>query len=342
MNAQNPNMLRVKRSNCAVLIVNWNSWDELSRCFDALLRQSYKDFRVFVADNASERAAPDGIFSKIPDLVFVRNGFNFGFAEANNRLLDLAEDFEWVVFLNPDAFPESCWLEQLMMAADRYPDYSCFCSHLLMADRPDLIDGEGDSYHISGLAWREGHGRGACREKGIRQVFSACAAAAMYRSEILRKVGGFDSDFFCYFEDVDLGFRLRLAGHRCLLVPSAVVHHMGAATSGGQQSDFSVYHGHRNLVWTYVKNMPCLLFWAFLPYHFLLNVFSIIWFFAQGQGRVIVGAKKEAIKAIPLMWRKRRKIQSNRRVSLSDLLYVMDKGLIPGHAFDRILRAFWP
>ena len=73
-------------------------------------------------------------------------------------------------------------------------------------------------------------------------------------------------------EDVDLGFRLRLAGHRCLYVPKSVVHHVGSGTTGGKNSDFSVYHGHRNLVWTYVKNMPGVLFWIFLPLHLAMNL----------------------------------------------------------------------
>ena len=90
----------------------------------------------------------------------------------------------------------------------------------------------------------------------VREVFSPCAAAALYRRSALVEIGGFDDDFFCYSEDVDLGFRLMLAGHSCLYVPTSVTHHVGSGTTGGQNSDFAVYHGHRNLVWTYVKDMP--------------------------------------------------------------------------------------
>jgi len=74
-------------------------------------------------------------------------------------------------------------------------------------------------------------------------------------SGVFLDVGGFDQDFFAYLEDVDLGFRLRLRGLRCILVPQAVVHHVGSASSG-KLSDFVVYHGHRNLVWTFFKDMP--------------------------------------------------------------------------------------
>jgi GT2 family glycosyltransferase len=143
------------------------------------------------------------------------------------------------------------------------------------------------------------------------------------------EVGGFDEDFFCYAEDVDLGFRLRLAGHRCLLVPDAVVRHVGSATTGGQKSDFAVYHGHRNLVWTYMKNMPGALFWLFLPLHILLNLVTVLWFSLRGQGRVIMRAKRDALCDLPRMWRKRREIQRARRAPVGEIWRALDKRLWP-------------
>ena len=162
-----------------------------------------------------------------------------------------------------------------------------------------------------------------------KEVFSPCAAAAMYRTDILLESGGFDEDFYCYFEDVDLGFRLRLKGYKCLLIPTAVVHHVGSATTGGQKSKFSVYHGHRNLVWAYIKNMPGVLFWLLLPNHILLNVISIGWFVLRGQGSVIFRAKWDAIMGITTMWKKRKVIQSNRVASLKEIWRVLDKRIIP-------------
>ena len=138
-------------------------------------------------------------------------------------------------------------------------------------------------------------------------------------------VGGFDDDYLCYFEDVDLGFRLRLFGHRCLLVPDAVVYHVGAAASGGQNSDFAVYHGHRNLVWTYVKNMPGAIFWPLLPLHIGLNLITIAWFVLRGQGAVILRAKRDALRGIPRMWRKRCEIRKHRVVSGSEIWKALDK-----------------
>jgi GT2 family glycosyltransferase len=78
--------------------------------------------------------------------------------------------------------------------------------------------------------------------------------------------GGFDERFFCYCEDVDLGYRLRLAGERVMILPDAVVAHVGGGSSG-PRSKFATYHGARNRVWTYMKNTPPLLFWLTLPLH---------------------------------------------------------------------------
>jgi len=141
-------------------------------------------------------------------------------------------------------------------------------------------------------------------------------------------VGGFDEDYFCYVEDIDVGFRLRLAGHKAMYVPGAVVHHVGSAARGGRHSDFSVYHGHRNLVWTYVKNMPAPLFWLLLPLHLLLNLVSVVWFISHGKGRVILRAKRDAIMGLRRMWVKRRVIQVARVASVWHIWRVLDKRLL--------------
>ncbi|OGX05440.1 MAG: glycosyltransferase [Omnitrophica bacterium RIFCSPLOWO2_12_FULL_50_11] len=314
-----------------VVIVNWNSWGVLSRCLEALQGQTFRDFKVLVIDNASTNPAPDGFFLHHRNIKFVLNQGNLGFAAANNQAMKLLGDFEWLALLNPDAFPEPDWLERLVDAARKNPDYTVFASRQLMDGDRDLLDGDGDAYHISGLVWREGHGKRKDETADEPQeIFSPCAAAALYRRDMLMTVGGFDEDFFCYVEDVDLGFRLRLMGHRCLLVPGAVVYHIGSATTGGQQSDFAVYHGHRNLVWAYVKNMPGYLFWACLPLHIAMNLAAVCVFVLRGKGGVILRAKRDALLGLPKMWRKRQNIQRRRSVYVVDIWRVLDKRMYRG------------
>jgi GT2 family glycosyltransferase len=263
---------------------------------------------------------------------------NLGFAGGNNYLLDKTRDYAWIALVNPDAFLQRNWLKRMLQAASNYPRYAFFASRLMMADRPGMLDGEGDVMNISGLAWRKNHGLAAIRSTGKpEEVFAPCAAAALYRRDALDESGAFDEAYFCYFEDVDLGFRLRLGGHRCLFVPDAVAVHVGSAATGGRHSDFAIYHGHRNLVWSYMKNMPGLLFWLLLPLHVLLNFVTVVWFCAQGKGRLILKAKYDALCGIPGMWKKRHRIQKRRKASIMEIWKALDKSVFP-RIFDRLRR----
>jgi GT2 family glycosyltransferase len=209
----------------------------------------------------------------------------------------------------------------LVQAARECPGTAALGSLQLMSENRATIDGAGDCYHISGLFWRAAHGRSLAATKlEAREIFSPCAAAALYRKAAVDEIGGFDEAFFCYGEDVDLGFRLRLAGWKSMLVPDAVVRHVGSASSGGQRSQFASYHGHRNMVWVYMKNMPGLLFWLFLPLHILANIASVAVLTLRGQGKVAWRAKRDAIKGLPKMWKKRKAIQAKRVSSLWDIL----------------------
>jgi GT2 family glycosyltransferase len=309
-----------------VLIVNWNGEQFLERCLTALLAQTVTPYEIILVDNASTDGSLE-IARRFPSVRLLAQNSNTGFARGNNLAINAAAaGSEWIALLNPDAFPEPRWLEECLLSAQLNPQFDIFASKLLNAADPTVLDGAGDAYHVSGLVWRTAHGIPASALQGSEyEVFSSCAAAALYRRSALLEVGGFDEDFFCYVEDVDLGFRLRLAGYRCLYVPKSVVHHVGSGATGGKNSDFSVYHGHRNLVWTFVKDMPGLLFWLLLPLHVMVNLASIIWFAFRGQGRVVWRAKRDALLGLPKMWRKRQQIQKSRIASISDIWRVLDK-----------------
>lgn len=307
-----------------VIIVNWNGAQFLERCLSALMAQTVAPYEIVLVDNASSDASLD-IVRQFPSVRLLAQDKNLGFARANNLAIEAASaEAEWIALLNPDAFAEPNWLASLMTAAQANTDVTFFGSKLLTVADTTVLDGAGDAYHVSGLVWRMGHGAPVSLYPDLEcEVFSPCAAAAMYKRSVLMEAGGFDEDFFCYVEDVDLGFRLRLAGHRCLYIPSSVVHHVGSGTTGGQHSDFALYHGHRNLIWTYWKNMPGVLFWFFFPPHLVMNLLALVVFSLRGQGRVMFRAKLDAVLGLPKMLDKRRRLQTNRRVSWRAILRVM-------------------
>ena len=319
--------------NVAVLIVHWKSVPLLLHCLDSVFSQDCIPSGIMVLDNGGEDPIPQDVRERFPSVQFLTSRQNVGFAAGNNLLFRLTAGYEWVALVNPDVYLETDWLSRMLGAARANPGYSFFTSFLVQANNPGLIDGKGDVLHMSGLAWRNYHGhKRTSGSSESREVFSACAAAALYRRDVFAAAGGFDEDFFCYFEDVDLGFRLRLQGQRCLFVPGARALHVGSATTGGRHSDFAVYHGHRNLVWTYVKNMPGPLFLLLLPFHAALNILTVLFFVISGKGKVILRAKRDALRGIPGMLKKRRGIQKNRRVSSLEIWRALDKRLFPARS----------
>jgi GT2 family glycosyltransferase len=255
-------------------------------------RQTVKPHEIILVDNASSDGSVE-IVRRFPGVRLLAQDQNSGFAHGNNLAIHAASvEAAWIALLNPDAFAEPYWLEALLEAAESNPGFSVFGSKLVNAGNLSVLDGAGDAYHACERSGVEHGSLVPTLAENEREVFSPCAAAALYRRSAWLEIGGFDEDYFCYVEDVDLGFRLRLAGYHSLYVPQSEVYHVGSGTTGGQHSDFSLYHGHRNLVWTFVKDMPGILFWLLLPLHVSLNLVSIIWFALQGRGGVIWRAKR--------------------------------------------------
>jgi len=273
------------------------------------------------------------------NVLYVESQENLGFAAGNNLGFKYAENAEWLILLNPDAVPSVDWLERMLSTAEKHPEFSMFGSRMLQMNNPELLDGDGDCYHISGFAWRSGIGLASKKVPNkTKEAFSPCAAAALYKGSVIRSAGGFDEDFFCYMEDVDLGFRLQLAGHRCLIISGAEVLHVGSAVTG-KRSSFYVYYGQRNMVWAYVKNMPGILFWIFLPLHVSLNVIAILRYTVIGKISIVLRAKYDALRALPIVWKKRRVIQKTRVVSLKTIFKKIDKRLLPG--LGRSMSSLW-
>jgi GT2 family glycosyltransferase len=312
-------------SKVAVIIVNYNGGEIVLRCLESLKSQTLHPNRILLVDNASQDNSLALIEKTFPEVEIIHSTKNLGFAAANNLAVQKADNCRWVALLNPDAFPEPDWLEILIKTAENNPDFSFFGSTQFKYGTKDILDGTGDVYHVSGQSWRRDFGHSLKNtEKRTGEIFSPCAAAALYKREAFLKVGGFDANYFCQIEDVDLGFRLRLAGYKCLHVPEAIVWHIGSAFSG-ENSRLKNYFVHRNMVWTYFKNMPGHLFWKYLPQHILANIFILLWLSLKGQPLNILKAKWDAFKRLKLILAERKKIQKNVNLDLNDLLKVMPK-----------------
>lgn len=258
----------------SIIIVNYNAADYLQDAVDSIAKQTFQDFELIVVDNASHDGSADVLdLTAVPKARLIRNSKNVGFAQANNQAAKLAEG-KWLALLNPDARAAPDWLEALVRAMTKYPDCRTFaCAQFDLRNR-NVLDGAGDAYLLFGFPWRGGLGRAVGELPGPGFCFSACGASAVYDAALFRAVGGYDERFFCFCEDVDLGFRLQLMGEDCRFVPDAIIDHAGSGISG-RGSAFSTYHGTRNRIWTYVKNMPLSLLLLTFPGHVALTLYIV-------------------------------------------------------------------
>lgn len=295
----------------SVLVVAYNSGTHLPRCLAALEAQTFRDFEVLVLDNGS----PDGEDINLSVLgvsaTLVRSPDNIGFAAGNNLLAGQARG-TWLALLNPDAFAETGWLQAFADAVSFYDGISVFGSTQLLDSDPALLDGAGDHYSPLGLAWRGDRMKPASLITQDAETMGPCAAAAFYRRDVFESVGGFAESYFCYYEDVDLGLRLRLAGERCVQLANARVRHVASAIAG-QNSEFSRYHITRNRIWTFMRTMPAPVFQLFLPLLLAQLGLIVVLGPVRGDGAVRIRAIRDALAAFPDVMKQRTAIQTSRK-----------------------------
>jgi GT2 family glycosyltransferase len=200
----------------------------LRECLDAVRALTYQreQLEVIVVDNASEDGTADLLKKHYPNITHLRLDRNTGFAPACN--LGAAKGTcEYVAFLNDDAIPEPGWIEALLagLGAGGH-DAVCAASHIRSRDGQE-VEFNGASANLFGVG--RPSPASSPPSEGDPLLF-ASGGAMLIRRRTFLDVGGFDPEFFAYFEDVDLGWRLWVMGHRVVYAPQAVVRHVGGAT----------------------------------------------------------------------------------------------------------------
>jgi GT2 family glycosyltransferase len=307
----------------SILIVAYQSGPTLIRCLEGLRSQIFRDFEIVMVDNASTDGAPQAAAAADSSIRLLEPGANLGFAAGNNLAARQARG-RWLVLLNPDAYPDAGWLAALIAGTVRHPRVRCFTSLQMVADEPGLMDGTGDVMTSAGIPYRGGYRRRRPPNLSEGEVFSACGAATLIDRELFLGAGGFDERFFCYCEDVDLGYRLRLAGEPTLLLPAAVVEHVGSASTG-VRSDFAIFHGSRNRVWTFIKNTPPLLLWLTTPLHVAVTAGLLLLHWRRGDAGPVVRGIRAAFQrqALGPILASRRELQTSRKVGSWAILRAM-------------------
>jgi len=298
-----------------IVITAFNGDDDLHEAIRSLHRQSRKDFEVVIVNNSHWPLKNTESWSEFKWLKIIQSNQNSGFSGGSN-LGAKGTTAEWIITLNPDAWPKPDWFEKLMIAADNFKKYDMLSSTLIKSENQSVLDGAGDCFSIFGIGWRGGQGQNIENlPKRHREVLAPCGAAAAYRREIFEKNNGFDTDYFCYLEDLDLGLRLQSQGHKCLHVFDAELLHVGGGSVEVSNS-FKFYHTHKNQVRLIAKLTPGWL----LPIHLLLNLAGQSYLIMRTSASLGRYSKwrgfKHGIVAIPMvLMRSRRESQANRKIS---------------------------
>jgi len=318
----------------SVVIPNWNGRELLAQCLPAVLSQTYAPIEVIVVDNGSHDSSADWVASNFPDITLIRNAINMGFAVGSSLGIKQSSG-AFVATLNNDAYANPDWIAVLVNVIEKDPQIGMCASQMVLHSDPGRIDSAGIAIDRAGIAWdRLGGQPVSASESAPIEVFGPCAGAALYRRAMLDDIGFFDEDFFMYLEDVDLAWRARLRGWRCLYVPDAVVHHVHSA-SGREGSPFKRQLLGRNKVWTIVKNYPSPALWAYLPAILAYDLGAVLFaLLFQRDVNPLLG-RLRSLPGLPRMWAKRRAIQRRRTVSWRELASFIQPPAYPWQVHSR-------
>ncbi len=331
------------RPTLSVLIVAWNSREELARTLPALLPELGEGDELIVVDNDSDDGTPDAVVALAPAARVVRSGRNAGFAGGCN--LGAAEARgELLVILNPDAAPlpgfgeaiRRPWIERRGWAAWQ----------ALVADRgATAINSAGNPVHFTGIVWAGGHGRPIEQAPPAGEVPALSGACLAIPRRAWEEAGGFPEHFFLYHEDVDLSLRLRLKGGALGIEPAAVVDH--DYEFGAREHKWRWLERNR---WAFlIRVYPASLLALLAPALVLTELALIPASFAAGWGRQKLASLAEVIRWLPRLLRERRQVQASRAVSAAEfaawLTPDLDSPFIPAIARSAparlALRAYW-
>lgn len=269
-----------------IVIPNYNGMAYLGKCLSSIVEDAKSHpARILVVDNGSADGSCE-LAEGTAGVEVVRMGENTGFCRAVNAGIQ-ASDTPYVILLNNDLTIESGFIKAMEAALDNDPKAFSAGAQMRMMKAPDRMDNAGDYYCALGWAYDYGKGKKVSgKYLKPRRIFAACGGAAIYRRNIMDRIGLFDEKHFAYLEDVDIGYRARIYGYHNLYEPKALAYHAGSSVSGSKYNAFKTNLSSANSIYLIKKNMPPLQILINLP--FLLAGFAVktAFFIRKGFGGI--------------------------------------------------------
>ena len=236
----------------AVVILNWNGRQHLEQFLPSVVEHTPQQVRIVVADNGSTDDSIAFIEQTYPDIDIIRLDKNYGFAEGYNRALKQVEA-EFFILLNSDVEVTAGWVEPLVATLTNHRTVAAVAPKLRSYGHREYFEyagAAGGYIDILGYPFCRGRILSSLEKDcgqydTAQEVFWASGAAFCCRADVFRTLGGFDADFFAHMEEIDLCWRMQLAGYKVMVEPHSVVYHLGGGTMPNE-SPRKLYLNYRN------------------------------------------------------------------------------------------------
>ncbi|MFY9410023.1 MAG: glycosyltransferase family 2 protein [Methanosarcina flavescens] len=309
-----------KHKSVSVVILSYNSKEYLKECIPSLISQTYQDFEIIVVDNASTDGSEEFIKANYPGIKIVQTGKNLGYAAGNNAGFEVAEG-EYIVVVNPDTVADPEWLAKLIEPLENDPTITATTSKVLIYYQKDKINTCANTAHYTGLTFCRGLNKSASELDSCQPVGAVSGCSFAIRSDMLKNINGFDSDFFLYQEDADLSWRIRFAGGKIMYVPESVIYHKYKLSI----APWKEFYLERNRYLILLKNFSLKTLLLLLP---VLIVTEIV---TMGHA-VLNGPKYVKSKLLAYFW-----ILQNIKIILTKRRETLSKKIITDSEFFRFL-----
>ncbi len=260
----------------SIIVLNWNGKKFLKNCLDSLVQLTYPQVEIIVVDNNSTDDSQEFVKTNYQKVILIENKENYGFAKGNNIGFK-ASTGDYILILNNDTIVTSNFLAPLIKDFENNPTIACLQPQIRLSDNKQLLDGVGAFLTLTGFLYHFGYLKDRMQLKYNKKmkIFSAKGACILLRRKAIEKVGLFDDDFFIFFEETDLCFRLWLAGYSVVYEPKSVIYHVGGGdttASNSYQQEKRMYLSFRNMLCCYIKNFGAKNLLTILPKFFILQV----------------------------------------------------------------------
>jgi GT2 family glycosyltransferase len=310
-----------ENSSVSIVILSYNSREDLEECIQTLITQTYHSFEIIVVDNASTDGSEEFVRINYPEIKVVQTGRNLGYAAGNNAGFEVAKG-EYIVVVNPDIVADPEWLAELIKPLESDQTITATTSKILIYYQKDRINTCAHKNHPTGLTFCRGLNKSADDFNNCQEVSSVSGCSFAIRSDMLRNINGFDPDFFLYQEDADLSWRIRFAGGKIMYVPKSVIYHKYKLSI----APWKEFYLERNRYLILLKNLDSVTLLLLLPSLIVTEIVTI--------GHALLNGPKYTksklladlwiLKNIKIVFTKRRETLSKKKISDKEFFNFLD------------------